>query len=94
MLKSPDLSFLKFNDGQMSPVAKSKMHQQCSGSIRTHKFIQCVQNIIGAFPKKSMRSIAKNIGVLEVSFRRAVHENLQYKFYERKIGQFISKPLK
>ena len=31
---------LEDNNGQMSPVAKRKNHQQHSNSLRTHEFIQ------------------------------------------------------
>ena len=40
------------NDGQIFLVTKCKKHQQRSDSIRTHKFIQQVQNIIDENPQK------------------------------------------
>ena len=72
----PLLQLFEDNNGQISSVTKRKKHQQCSDSIRTLEFIQQVQNIIEESPHKSMRSIAKDLGVSEAAIQRTVHENL------------------
>ena len=49
------------DNGQMPLVAKWKKNQQCSDSIRTHKFLQQVKNFNGKILQKLMRSIAKGL---------------------------------
>ena len=88
------LKELKDKNGQISPVAKRKKHQQRSDSIRTPEFVQRVQNIIDESPQKSMRSIAKDLNVSEATIRRTCHEDLRYKSYVMKRGQFISETTK
>ena len=77
-------------DGNVSPVAKRKKHSQCSDTVRTPEFIRNVQNIIDENPGRSIRSIAKELQVSEWTIRTVVHQDIRYKSYVMRKGQFIS----
>lgn len=77
-------------DGNVSPVAKRKKHSQRSDTIRTPEFIPNVQNIIDENPRRSMRSIAKELQVSEWTIRAVVHQNIRYKSYVMRRSQFMS----
>ena len=85
---------LEVSDGKISAVAKRKKSQERSDSIRTPEFIQHVQNIVDERPHKSMRSIATDLGVSEATIRRTVHQDIRYKSYVMRKGQFMSETTK
>ena len=73
----------------MTPVSKCKNHQQRSDSIQTQDFIEKLQIISDDSSQKSMRSIAKDVGISEATIQRTVHENLRYKPYVMKRTPFM-----
>ena len=81
---------LEASSGDMSPVAKRKKASQRSDSIRTPQFVQRVQNIIDANPGTSMRAISRDLQVSEGTIRNVVHEDIRYKSYVMRKGQFMS----
>ena len=81
---------LEASDGNVSPVAKRKKHCQRSDTTRTPEFIRHVQNIIDEDPRKTIRSIAKDLQVSEGTIRNVVHKDIRYKSYVMRRGQFMS----
>ena len=69
-------------------------HSTCFDSMRTPKFIHKVKQTIDEDQGQSMRSIAKKLHVSEKTIRRSVHEDILYKSYVMKRGQFISEKSK
>jgi len=76
--------------GDVETVAKRKRHEERSDTIRNTQFVQQVQEIVDESPSKSMRAIARDLNVSEGLIRRVVHENLRYKSYVMRRGQFMS----
>ena len=83
----------KENDNVMS-VSKEKKLSTRSDSMRTAEFIHKVKQTIDENRGQSMRSIAKKLHVSEKTIRRNVHEDIRYKSYVIKRGQFISEKSK
>ena len=83
----------KENDNAMS-VSKCKKHSTHSDTMRTHKFIHNVKQTIDENWGQSMRSIVKMLHVSEKRVRRNVHEDIRYKSYVMKRGNFISEKSK
>lgn len=58
--------------------------------IKTTQFIQQIQAIVDENPSKSIRALARDLKVSEGLVRRVVHEDLRYKSYVMRRGQFMS----
>jgi len=71
-------------------VAKRKKHETRSDKVRTSQFVQKVQGIIDEDPSKSIRAISKDLQVSECTIRRIIHEDIRYKSYAMRRGQFMS----
>ncbi|UYV79133.1 hypothetical protein LAZ67_17001207, partial [Cordylochernes scorpioides] len=80
--------------GDVTEVFQRKRHCRRSDSIRTPDSISHVQASIDEDPGKSMRALARELQVDEVIIRRVVHENLCYKSYVMRRGQFMSERTK
>ena len=80
--------------GNESQTLRRKKHSKRSDMIRKDDFIYDVQQIIDNNPRKSTRSLPNNFQVLEGTIRNVVHENIKYKFYVVKKGQFLSEKVK
>ncbi len=65
-----------------------------SNSMGTPEFMHKVKQKIDENWDQSMRTIAKKLHVSEKTIRRSVHEDIRYKSYVMKKGQFISENLK
>jgi len=76
--------------GDVETVAKRKRHEERSDTTRNTQFVQQVQEVVDESPSKSMRAIARDLNVSEGLIRRVVHENLRYKSYVMRRGQFMS----
>lgn len=85
---------LQTDKGNASQTGKRKIHSKRSDMIRKDDFIKDVQQTIDANPRKSMRSLAKQLQVSEGTIRNVVHENIEYKSYVLKKGQFLSERIK
>ncbi|XP_046868909.1 uncharacterized protein LOC124461437 [Drosophila willistoni] len=81
---------LKASGGNAEPVSKRKKHEERSHTIRSAEFVQKVQAIIDEDPSKSIRALAKDLNVSDGLIRRVVHEDLRYKSYVMRRGQFMS----
>lgn len=81
---------LEAPDDDVENVAKRKKHERRSDSVRTPQFVQQVQVIIDGNLSKSIRIIARDLHVSECTIRRIVHEDIQYKSYAMRRGQFMS----
>ena len=55
-----------------------------------HHFVQQVQGIIDEDPSKSIKAISRDLQVSECTIRRIVHEDIWYKSYVMRKGQFMS----
>ena len=62
--------------------------------MKTPEFIHKVKQTIDENQGQSKRSIAKKFHESEKSIRRSVYENIRYKSYVMKRGQFISEKSK
>lgn len=71
-----------------------KTHSDCSDTKRTPEHIDEIQARIDNDPFKSIRSIARDIGVSEFLIRRVVLEDIWYSSYEMRKGQFFSQGIK
>jgi len=76
--------------GDVETIAKRKRHEERSDTTRNTQFVQQVQEIVDESPSKSMRAIARDLNVSEGLIRRVIHENLHYKSYVMRRGQFMS----
>lgn len=76
--------------GNVASTSQRKQHSRRSDSIRTSEFINAIQSAIDESPGKSMRALAKDFQVDEATIRRVVHEDLRYKSYVIRRGQFMS----
>lgn len=71
-----------------------KQHSRRSDSLRTPEFVAKLQNLVDEDPGRSMRSLAAELGVSEGTIRNTVHEDLRYKSYGMRKGQFMSEATK
>ena len=85
---------LEAKNGNVSPVSKCKKHSKRSDITRTLEFIQQVQQTIDDNPRKSMTSLAKEFHVSEGTIRKVVHEDIRYKSFVMRKGQFMSEKTK
>ncbi|XP_011068611.1 PREDICTED: uncharacterized protein LOC105154645 isoform X1 [Acromyrmex echinatior] len=81
---------LEVSNGNVQSVAKRKTHKARSDTVRTSQFVQQVQGIIDEDPSKSIRAISRDLQVSECTIRRIVHEDIRYKSYVMRKGQFMS----
>jgi len=81
---------LEVSDDNVESVAKRKKHEGRSDTVRTSQFVQQVQGIIDKDPSKSIRAISRDLQVSECTIRRIVHEDIRYKSYVMRKGQFMS----
>ena len=75
--------------GDVATVSHRKRHCRRS-DIRTPEFVSSVQAAIDEDPGKSMRALARELQVDDATIRRVVHEDLSYKSYVMRRGQFLS----
>ena len=68
---------------------KRKKHKARSDRVRTSHFVQQVQGIIDEDPSKSIKAISRDLQVSECTIYRIVHEDIRYKSYEMRKGQFM-----
>ena len=83
-------SELKAAGDDVAAVAERKRHYQGSDCISTPEFVNSVQAAIDEDHGKSMRALANELEVDESTIRRVVHEDLRYKSYVIRRGQFMS----
>ncbi|XP_014473452.1 PREDICTED: uncharacterized protein LOC106743775 [Dinoponera quadriceps] len=81
---------LEASDGNVESIAKSKKHEARSDKVRTSQFVQKVQGIIDEGPSKSIRAISKDLHVSVCTIRRIINEDIRYKSYAMRRGQFMS----
>ena len=75
---------LEAADRDPALAAKRKTHAKCPNAIKTHKFVQKVQEKIQENPlQMTLRTPS------ECTIRRAVHEDIRHKSYVMPSGQFI-----
>ena len=77
-------------DDNVESVVERKKHEARSDRIRASHFVQQVQGIIDEDPSKSIRAISKDLQVSECAIRRIAHEDIRYKSYVMRKGQFMS----
>lgn len=85
---------LQSNNGTVSKIAKRKENSKRCDMMRTDDFVEKIKQAVDANPRNSMRSHAKHFKVSEGTIRNVVHENMGYKSYALKKGQFLSKEMK
>ena len=68
---------------------KRKKHDRRSDAIRTPQFVARVQEMVDNDPSKSMNALAKDLGVAYGTIYRVIYEDLRYKSYVLKRGQFM-----
>ena len=81
---------LNENNGDELATSKRKQHCQRSDSLRTPEFVRRVHGMIDENLGKSMRHLAKDLQVSEGTIRNVVHQDLGYKSYVLRRGQFMS----
>ncbi|KPU74657.1 uncharacterized protein Dana_GF26712 [Drosophila ananassae] len=81
---------LQSSGGNVKSTGKRKKHEQRSDCVKTPKFIEQVQDTVDLDPSKSMRAVARDLNVSEGLIRKIVHEDLRYKSYVMRRGQFMS----
>jgi inhibitor of nuclear factor kappa-B kinase subunit alpha len=84
---------LEDSQGDVASVAKRKLHATRSDNMRTPEFVAQVRGTIDASPGTSMRSLAREFDVSEGTIRNVVHEDLRYKSYVMRRGQFMSQAI-
>ena len=85
---------LQSDNGTVSKTAKRKENSTRFDKIRTDDFVKEIKQTVDANPRNSMRSLAKHYKVSEGTIRNVVHENMGYKSYALKKGQFLSQKMK
>ena len=70
-----------------------KIHQGCSNS-HNHDIVARVQELVDTDPSKSMRAMAHELEVSVTMVRKINKEDLGYKSYGLRKGQFMSKATK
>ena len=73
----------------MESVAKRWKYKPHSDIVRTPQFLQQVQDIIDEDPSNSIRVISRDLQVSEYTIRRIAHEDIRYKCYMVRKGQFM-----
>jgi hypothetical protein len=81
---------LKSEKNNFFSVSKHQKHSKRSDIIRTPEFINEIKENIDDNPRTSMRSLSKKFNVSEKTIRNVVHEDLRYKSYVMRKGQFLS----
>lgn len=61
-----------------------------SDNVRTPEFVARVQQKVDQDPSKSIRSLARELGVANATIHRTVHEDLRYGSYALKTGHFMN----
>ena len=79
-------------DLEDTPARKPRSHRPYIK--RTLEFFGEIQTMIDNYFCKSVRSIAKDIGISEFLIRQVVHEDIQYFLYKMRKGQFLSQAMK
>lgn len=69
---------------------KRKNHLQRSLSISTLKSVQQVKNFLDAKPRTTMSAITSDFRVSQYTIRKFVEEDIRYKSYLMRKGQFMS----
>ena len=87
-------SEMEASGDDLASVSERKKHSRRSNITRTAEFVDEVRDAIDADPKKSMRAIAKEKDVSEATIRRVVHEDIRYKSYVMRRGQFLPEKAK
>lgn len=72
---------------------KRKKHDRRSDTIRTPEFIAKVQEMVDNDPSQSMNALSKELGVAYGTIHRTIHEDLRYRSYVLKRGQFMDKAM-
>ena len=70
-----------------------KIHKHCSDT-HDHDIVAGVKELVDTDPSKSMRAMAHELEVSATLFRKIVKEDLQYKSYGLRKGQFMSEATK
>ncbi len=70
-----------------------KIHKRRSDA-KGPVLVEDIRSIVGADPGRSMRSIATEMGVAERTVRRIMQEDIRYKSYAMRRGQFMSAAMK
>ena len=82
------------SSGDSDSTAARKSHSDHSDLNGTLKFVCEIQTMVDNDSSKSIRSITKDMEVLEFLIRQVVHEDIQYFLYKMRKGQFLSKDMK
>ena len=61
-----------------------------SDNVRTPEVVARVQQMVDQDPSKSIRNLARKLGVANATIHRTVHENFRYSSYVLKHGHFMS----
>lgn len=69
---------------------KRKKHDPRSDTIRTSEFVARVQEMVDSDPGKSMNKLSKELGVGYGTIFRIINEDLRYRSYILKRGQFMN----
>ena len=79
---------LEASDGNVESIARK--HKCLSHTARKLEFMRLVQDIIDEDPSKSIRALSSDLQVSECTIRRIVHDDIRYKSYVMRRGQFMS----
>ena len=81
---------LETSDGDVERFAKRRTRKPRPDAVKAQTIMQQVQDIIDEEPSKSIRAISRDLQVYECTIRRIVHEDIRYKSYVMRRGQFMS----
>ena len=85
---------LNESNGDYEGTAAQKPHSVRSEKKRALKFLGETQVMIDNDHSKSIRSLARNMGVSELLIRQVEHEDIQYFSYEMRKSKFLSPAMK
>ena len=96
MVKKRKMDYTDFINVGNSPEAYDitrKIHKLCSNTQDHDKVVE-VQEFVDMFPLKSIRAMAPELEVSATLFCKIVKEDLRYKSYSHRKGQFMSEATK
>ena len=82
------------SNGDYKDVAALKPHSSLSDKKTTSEFVVDIQAMIDNDPSKSIRFIARDMGVSEFLIRQVVHVDIQYFSYKMINGKFLWQAMK
>ena len=80
--------------GQSTGVSAARKTRTGPGKKRKGPLVRAVKRIVTRNPRKSMRTIAKQVGVSPRTVRRIVHQDLGLKSYVLRVKQLLTDDMK